>query len=140
VIVSEELIQAAAQGKIGDVIRLMKEGVNINYQGRTGWTPLMVSIEHGEYHCVRIFVRGGAEIERIIFGHTALAHAVDNSIDTTIQTGGKQGDEPTDIIRLLLEAGANPEPGLRVARAYRSEKIVKLLSEWSWNDDAAGLH
>ncbi len=57
-----------------------------------------------------------------------LAHAVDIAIDGTLQRGGHEGDEPTEVITVLLEAGADPEPGLRVARQYGSSKMMELLT------------
>ena len=125
---SEELIEAASKGKIGRLIQLIKDGADVNFQGSMDWTPFRSAIASERYHCVRVLVRAGANIHRVALGHTALALAVDTSIDVTIQTGGKAGDEPTDIIRFLLRAGADPEPGLRVARAYKSEKLIQLLS------------
>lgn len=128
---SEELIQAAGRGEIGKVIRMIKGGADLNFEGRVGSTPLRAAIGADRYHCVRVLVRAGADIHRVIRGHTALAWAVDVSVDGAIQTDGVQGDEPTDVIELLLKAGADPRPGLRVARAYGSWKIIRLLSAWA---------
>jgi ankyrin repeat protein len=128
---SEELIQAAGKGEIGKVIRMIKAGADVNFQGRVEWTPLRAAIGADRYHCVRVLVRAGADIHRAAGRHTALAWAVDVSVDGTIQTDGEQGDEPTDVIELLLKAGADPRPGLRVARAYGSWKIIRLLSAWA---------
>jgi len=36
-------------------------------------------------------------------------------------------DPPTDIIRLLLSAGADPKPGLKKARAYRCKSVIDLI-------------
>lgn len=124
---SEELIQAAAAGKIGRVIQLIKSGLDINFQGRAGTTSLVSAILAEHYHCVRVLIEAGADIQRETQGLTPLGIAVDTSIDCTIQTGGHPGDEPTDIIGLLLRAGADPEGGLRVARDYKSAKIERFL-------------
>jgi ankyrin repeat protein len=124
---SEKLIKAAAKGEIGLVIQLIKSGVDINFQGRTGTTPLVSAILADRYHCVRVLIRAGADIHREILGLTPLGFAVDTSIDCTIQTGGAPGDEPTDVIKLLIKAGADPETGLRVARRYRNARIEKFL-------------
>ena len=40
-------------------------------------------------------------------GYTPLHIAVDISIDGTVQNGGHPGDEPTEMIELLLERGAS---------------------------------
>jgi hypothetical protein len=34
---------------------------------------------------------------------------------------------PTDIIRLLLAAGANPEPGRKIAADYQCKKLLHLF-------------
>ncbi len=57
-----------------------------------------------------------------------LAHAVDIAIDGTIQSGGNLGEEPTDVVRLLLKAGTDPQSALEVACMYKSEKMLELLT------------
>jgi hypothetical protein len=56
---------------------------------------------------------------------TPLAHAVDAAIDQSAQCGA--GAIPTDIIRLLVAAGADPLPGLKIARDYQCAAIIQLL-------------
>ena len=63
--------------------------------------------------------------------------AVDSSIDGTIQTGGHPGEEPTDIIEMLLMRGASPfaqdakgETALDWAINYKSRKIADMLRTW----------
>ncbi|HEY2588878.1 MAG TPA: ankyrin repeat domain-containing protein [Tepidisphaeraceae bacterium] len=135
----EELIRAAAQGKTGAVIQMIKAGADVDFEGRMGWTPLRSAIGADRYHCVRVLVRAGADIHRVVLGHTALAFAVDTSIDATIQTNGLPGDEPTDVIRFLLKSGADPEPGLRVARLYKSERILGLIAAWARGERSESL-
>jgi hypothetical protein len=42
---------------------------------------------------------------------------------------------PTDIIRLLLTAGADPVPGLKVARGYKCRDVIQLLEAAVVDDD-----
>jgi hypothetical protein len=101
----------------------------MSFLGRKIRNPLHAAIENERVSCVQLLIRRGADIERCAAGDlSTLAHAVDIAIDGTIQAGGNPGDEPTEIINLLLEAGTDPTPGLRVAQAYGSSKIIELLS------------
>jgi ankyrin repeat protein len=125
---SEELAKAAFDGDVETVRRLLDEGAEIDEQGGN-WNPLHAAIENGQVACVRLLIARGADLERPVGGMSPLANAVDAAIDGTIQTGGKPGDEPTEIISLLLEAGADPAPGLRVARDYKSTKLIEFLLE-----------
>ena len=84
---------------------------------------------NGQVACVQFLIARGADVERpAAGGESPLAHAVDAAIDGTIKTGGEPGDEPAEIINLLLGAGADPRPGLGVARDYKSSKLIELLT------------
>jgi len=75
---------------------MLHEGVNIDSKGRV-WNALHAAIESEEFDCVKFLIGRGADIECINNNLSPLAHAVDISIDGTIQTGGSSGDEPIDI-------------------------------------------
>jgi hypothetical protein len=124
----EELAKAAFDGDVEALRRLLEGGADIDQDGRN-WNPLHGAIENKQAACVQLLIRRGADIERHAAGALSpLAHAVDVAIDGTWQQGGSPGDEPTDIIELLLDAGADPRPGLEVAREYKSAKVVELLT------------
>jgi ankyrin repeat protein len=123
-----ELVRAALNGKIDEIIRLLDLGVPIDAQDGEGWNALHAAIENEQKECVSLLIVNGADIACIVNGMTPLAHAVDISIDGTMQTGGSQGDEPVDIVRYLLSLGADPSPGLAVAKSYGSQKLITLLS------------
>jgi hypothetical protein len=124
----ELLARAAFDGNIAEVTRLLDVGADIDAEG-TNWNPLHAAIENDDPSCVRLLIERGADIERPAPGYASpLAHAVDISIDGTIQSGGHPGEEPTQVILLLLSAGASVESGLLVARSYNSGKIVALLT------------
>lgn len=123
-----ELVRAAFSGNGEEIIRLLDLGVPINAQDGEGWNPLHAAIENEEMECISLLIANGADVACIVNGLTPLAHAVDVAIDGTIQTGGSPGDEPVEIIRYLLSVGADPLPGLTVAKSYGSQKLVTLLS------------
>lgn len=128
--IGDELAAAAFAGNLEEVTRLLDAGSDINGQGRIG-NPLHAAIENDKVDCVRLLIARGADIEHLEHGgFTPLATAVDRAIDGTIQTGAHPGDEPTEIIQLLLEAGVKVEPGLEIARSYKSEKVLRLLEQW----------
>ena len=84
---------------------------------------------------LKLLLTFGAEVnKKWDNGYTCLHIAVDSSIDATIQNGGVPGDEPTEIIELLLVHGADVqvqngvgETHLDWARHYKSEKVTRLL-------------
>jgi ankyrin repeat protein len=129
---TEDLVQAAFEGRTDDVRRLLDQGVPIDAPGKN-WNPLHAAIENEQLECVQLLIARGADVEYVTdlleAGMTPLAHAVDIAIDGTNQRGGSPWDAPTDIVCALLRAGADPSPGLLVAREYGSEKFLALLSE-----------
>lgn len=89
------LHQAASDGDITTVKRLIDGGADVNAQTVNGWTPLHYTIEMGE-------------------GDAAAIALVKMGADVNVQT--KDGDTPlhlaaghglTDVITALVEAGAN---------------------------------
>lgn len=122
-----QLVQAAFDGDNERILLLLEAGVPINAKG-PGFAPLHAAIENHQPATVALLLERGADIELVAAGLTPLAHAVDAAIDGHWQTGGQPGDEPTDVISMLLAAGATAESGLEVARAYGATKIIELLT------------
>ena len=124
---TDELVQAAFEGDVAAVARLLEAGADIDADGRI-WNALHAAIENDDVACVRLLLEHGADVDHRAAGDlTPLAHAVDVAIDGTRQNGG-DGDERTDVIELLLDAGADPAPGLKAARGYRAGKLIDLLT------------
>jgi hypothetical protein len=95
---SEELEKAAFVGDVEAIERLLDVGANIDSDGRI-WNALHAAIENGNVDCIELLIGRGADIERCATGTLSpLAHAVDIAIDGACQSGGKPGDESTDII------------------------------------------
>jgi ankyrin repeat protein len=123
-----DLVQAAFDGDVEQVIRLLDAGASVNSEG-SNWNPLHAAIENQNFACVELLIRRGANVEyRGAAMVTPLAHAVDMAIDGAWKQGENASEEPTGIINLLLEAGADPKPGLEVARQYNSRKMIELLT------------
>ena len=121
-----ELIRAALHGRADEIVRLLDLGVPIDAQA-DGQNPLHAAIGNEQIECIHLLVSKGADVNYAIDGWSPLAYAVDIAIDGTIQRGGDQYDEPVETIRYLLSVGADPSPGLDVAKSYGSKKLVALL-------------
>ena len=114
---------------------LVKSGEDLNAQGGNGHTPLMMAAEIENIEIAKCLLKHGAKIN--CPGHegaTPLHIAVDISIDGTIQSGGAVGDEPIDMIQILLQNGANKDlkntkgkSALDWAKDYKSQKVIKVL-------------
>jgi ankyrin repeat protein len=128
VIVGDHLVRAVFEGDLQAVERLLDAGADIDAEGRI-WNALHTAIESENIDCVRLLIERGADVEHRAAGDlTPLAHAVDVAIDGADQHGGTPGDERTELIELLLQAGADPAPALEAARGYRSAKLIDLLA------------
>jgi Ankyrin repeats (many copies) len=133
-----QLINAIWRRDITAVKALLDSGAELNAVGSSGATPLTQAAEMGNLEIARLLLEKGADVNhRNRQGHTPLHIAVDATIDGHIQEGGKQWDEETQMIELLLEHGAstavpdhhNKTP-LDWAINYRSQKVMSLLKSW----------
>lgn len=124
---NDNLVKAASDGNIQAINRLLNAGPAIDGDGRIE-NALHAAIENENIACVQLLLRRGADLEYRTYGNLSpLAHAVGIAIDGTNQRGGKPGDEPVELITLLLDAGADPASGLEIAQIYGSSKITELL-------------
>lgn len=123
----DDLVRAAFEGHLIRVTRLLDGGADIDADGQF-WNPLHAAIENENLTCVQLLIRRGADVERLANGSVSpLSHAVDIAVDGTCQRGQQAGEEPTEIIELLLQAGADPASALACARRS-SPKITELLA------------
>jgi len=136
--VQEKLIKAIWRENVREVEALLDAGADLDGPGGNGFTPLMQAAEMDNLVIARLLLDRGAGINaRGWAEQTALHIAVDISIDATRQRGGKQGEESTKMIELLLERGASPfvrdernESPRDWANAYGSRKVSELLKVW----------
>jgi len=132
-----ELANAIFDDDLYSVYTIINAHPNLNTIDETGMSPLMHAVGAEDIRLIELFITRGADIN--LQGHqgfTALHHAVDISIDGTIQNGGKPGDEPLSIISFLIENGANlsaltdeGETPFDIANNYGAHKVVRYLSE-----------
>ena len=122
------LLDAAFQGDTGTVTYLLDHGVDVNASRASapGVTALHGAVMGNSRACVELLISRGADLE----AHpapdpngdrdTPLAHAVSQACDSVAQKDGIPGEESTEMVELLLAAGADPEPGLQALRPYQA--------------------
>jgi len=130
---NNELVIAAFDGDMEDIVRLLDTGVDINQDGQC-WNPLHAAVENDQLESVRLLIEKGADMEKRADPKKAgidcppLDHAVDAACDCAAQSGTPGAEVRTDIITRLLSAGADPKTGLKYAKLYGSARIMDLLS------------
>ena len=102
------LVLAARTGQVGMARVLLEAGADPNLMDslytRPGWTPLMNAVHTGQIKSVQVLIEAGVDANlKSSNGTTALMLAT--------------GEESTGIVRLLLEAGADPHPGVNGSAA-----------------------
>lgn len=127
----EKICQAAFNGNTQELKLLLRGKIDLNQKGKN-WTPLHSAIENQNLDCLKLLIEYGADVEFIGSESEGfpLEHAVDITIQSNNNTGGKEGDENLDIITVLLEAGANPKTAIPLAKTYGSKKIMTKLNSY----------
>ena len=120
------LMYGVRDGKAKVAEYLLIKGANPNLTDKQGFTPLHIAASRNDIHLVRSLLAHGASIDARTSGHgrTALLIAAMSGF--------------TDMVRALLEGGANPSlpdnvGGLPLQRAieYHHEDVVRLLEKAS---------
>ena len=116
-----ELINASSMGNLENVKLLLKKGVNINIQDKSGISALYKASNEGNLNIVKLLIDKGANID-----------IQDNFSDTALYNASYEGY--LDIVKLLIVEGANIDiqnkPGdtaLHIASYEGYLDIVKLL-------------
>jgi ankyrin repeat protein len=118
------LLYAARRGCAQCAELLIKGGADVNLTDPDGVTPLLLAALNFSFDTAALLVRHGADVDRWdIWGRSPLYAAVDMN---TLPISGR-ADRPTldntsgtELIRMLLEAGANPNLQLKLFPPYRS--------------------
>jgi ankyrin repeat protein len=118
------LLYAARQGCLECARALVKAGADVNLADPDGITPLLMAVMSMHFDTAKLLIDSGANVDKWDWwGRSPLYAAVDVN---TLPTGGRPDrlstDDTTslDIIRLLLERGANPDARLRKFPPYRA--------------------
>ena len=118
------LMFASREGCLDCVAALIEKGAAINLPDPEGVTPLLWAIWNTRFDVAKYLIAHGADVNRFDWwGRTPLYLAVDY---VTLPHGGRPDqpslDEtlPIDIVRLLLDKGADPNPQLKMTAPLRA--------------------
>ncbi|HEY4361211.1 MAG TPA: ankyrin repeat domain-containing protein [Bryobacteraceae bacterium] len=118
------MLFAAREGCLDCAKALVEHGAKVDFADPEGVTPLISSLFNAHFDLSKFLLEKGANVDRWDWwGRTPLYLAVDYN---TLPHGGRPDqpsiDEtlPIDIVRMLLDKGANPNPQLKLAIPYRA--------------------
>jgi uncharacterized protein len=118
------LLFAVREGCLDCVKALIENGANIDLPDPEGVTPLISAVFNAHFDVAKYLIENGANIDRWDWwGRSPLYLAVDYN---TLPHGGRPDqpslDEtlPIDIVRILVEQGANPNLQLKLLPPYRA--------------------
>jgi len=125
---------ACMNGDIEALNAALENGTSPNAINETGYTLLMLAVEHGRKDVADFLIRNGADVNyQMNGGWSALHQAVDSQIDGVLQGNGDIEETPTDLIEFLIANGADTnisvggETPADIAQSYGCSKIEKLL-------------
>ena len=118
------LMFASREGCLDCVAALVEKGASVDRPDPEGVTPLLWAIWNTRFDVAKYLIDHGANVGRFDWwGRTPLYLAVDY---VTLPHGGRP-DQPTldrtlpiDVVKLLLEKGADPNPQLKMAAPLRA--------------------
>ena len=111
------LLYAARGGCLECVKRLLAGGADIDLPDPEAVTPLILAITTFHFDIADHLVEAGADVDRWdLFGRTALYAAVDMNTIASPDRPGMPSYAGRDIIKKLLEHGANPNTQLKLRR------------------------
>ena len=118
------LMFASREGCLDCVAAMIEKGVAINLPDPEGVTPLLWAVWNTRFDVAKYLIAHGADVNRWDWwGRTPLYLAVDY---VTLPHGGRPDQPPLDqtlpieIVRLLLEKGADPNPQLKMTAPLRA--------------------
>lgn len=126
----ERFTEAVWAGDLFAVEVLLAAGADPNAPTEEGFPPpLHLAIEQQWVEIVRRLIAAGAAVNRDHGqGWTPLAHAIDIESDAASQAGLPPEAVSTELVELLLAAGAEPtERAFELSAAYNNHKARSLL-------------
>jgi len=118
------MLFSAREGCLDCVKALVEKGAKLNLADPEGVTPLITAVFNAHFDLAKYLVDQGANVNQWDWwGRTPLYLAVDYN---TLPHGGRADqpslDEtlPIDLIRILLDKGANPNAQLKLFPPYRA--------------------
>jgi ankyrin repeat protein len=118
------LMFASREGCLDCVAAMVEKGASVNLPDPEGVTPLIWAIWNTRFDVAKYLIEHGAEVNRWDWwGRTPLYLAVDY---VTLPHGGRPDqpalDEtlPIEIVKLLLDKGADPNPQLKMPAPLRA--------------------
>src|SRR3954470_24717774 len=117
---TQRLSEAIRAHDLAAVDALIAEGVEVNACHEPHCPPLFQAVEHQQAEIARRLIAAGADINRDAGqGWTPLAHAIDSESDAASQAGLPPESVATELVELLLAAGAKPTArAFELAAAY----------------------
>jgi uncharacterized protein len=128
------LVFAAREGDVESTKLLLEAGADINQQTEYGWTPLLTAVNNRNYNLAAFLLEKGADPNLANKGGwTPLYLATDNrNIEGGDYPVPKADLDHLEMIRLLLEKGANPNA--RVKDNTLTRTIFTM--QWFFEDGA----
>ena len=126
------LLYAARSGCARCVRSLLDAGANIDQPNPDGITPLMVAIDNFRFDTARLLLDQGANAHTWDWwGRTPLYVAVDMSSynGRAPRPAASAETSGTDIVRLLLTAGVNPNSQLNMHRPGRGGNTSRFVDD-----------
>lgn len=118
------LLYSAREGCLECARVLLEGGADINLTDPDGTTPLVMALLNVNWDTAKFLIERGADINYWdVYGQTPLYVAVDMNtlpVGRRIELPSTDRAEGIDIIRLLLDRGANPNAQLKLRPRYRN--------------------